>query len=332
MIYTVFDFETNGKLTGNKTPDVLSYAAKKYEFDPVSQEHKLLETMDGAYQPNSPLDKEAVAIHGLDHEKIAALRKGKGYGATFADDKAKLLAFMESGDAVVTQNGNGFDNFFLPELDPEKVKKVDTLEIAKQKNLKTNFFKTSTDGKMHTSIGNEGLAFRYGHVSDPSKLHEAGYDVETTQKAFAGMLGDKNTGLAEQFFDPATVEKITKEHKLSGAKIKVSADGTRSHYNEAGQKIADTETVLKKLSAETANKNAGFKNTLSEFKKFASKVSDDFGKLGTAQKAGIYGGTAAAVLATGAALHLIGENKRKQEQEKLKNITTDIENTRRGGW
>ena len=127
-------------------------------------------------------------------------------------------------------------------------------------------------------------------------------------------------------------EKITKEHKLSGAKIKVSADGTRSHYNEAGQKIADTETVLKKLSAETANKNAGFKNTLSEFKKFASKVSDDFGKLGTAKKTGIYGGTAAAVLATGAALHLIGENKRKQEQEKLKSITENIENTRRGGW
>ena len=332
LTYTVFDFETNGKLTGNKTPDVLSYAAKKYEFDPVSQEHKLLETMDGAYQPNSPLDKEAVAIHGLDHEKIAALRKGKGYGTTFADDKAKLLAFMESGDAVVTQNGNGFDNFFLPELDSEKVKKIDTLEIAKQKNLKTNFFKTSVDGKMHTSIGNEGLAFRYGHVSDPSKLHEAGYDVETTQKAFAGMLGDKNAGLAEQFFDPATVEKITKEHKLSGAKIKVAKDGTRTNYNETGQKIADTETVLKKLSAETANKNVGFKNTLSEFKKFASKVSDDFGKLGTAKKAGIYGGTAAAVLATGAALHLIGENKRKQEQEKLKNITTDIENTRRGGW
>lgn len=332
MIYTVFDFETNGKIVGEKLPDVLSYAAKKYEFDPITQEHKLIDSLEGVYQPNSPLDKDAVAVHGLDHKKIAELRKGKGYGNTFADDKNKLISFIESGDAVVTQNGNGFDNRFLPELNTEKVKKIDTLEVAKQNGLKTNFFKQHTDGKLYTSQSNEGLAFRYGHTTDPTKLHEAGYDVDVTQKAFAGMLGDNKTGLAEQFFDPATVAKITKDHKLAGSKIQVLNDGKRIYYNEAGQQIADTEAVLKKLTTTAQEKNVSFKESLTEFKKFAGKVSDDFGKLSFGKKAGIVTGVAGAVLATGGAFRVVGEHRRKQEQEKAKQITQTIDQTRRGGW
>ena len=327
--YTVFDFETNGKTTDS---DVLTYAAKKFEFDPATNEHTFLKSMDGAYQPTGEFNEGATKVNGLNKAKIEGLRKDKKYGVTFEEDRAKLMSFLNDGDAVVAHNGNGFDYQFVAGLDQEKVKLIDTYTIAREKNLATNFFEEKPDGTKMQRKNNEALAYRYGETLDPSKAHEASFDVDVLQKSFKGMLNDSATGVAEQLFDPATAAKIAKEHKLSGKKMIATPTGERVEYTATGERIANTEKVVKKLEASVKQEAATFKKTLTDFKAVASKVSNGFEKLGTAQKAGVIAGVTGAILATGAVFNSVEKHRRDREQEKMKQITQNIDETRRGGW
>ena len=356
-IYTVFDFETNGKIKGNGVdkvmPEVLSYSAQKYELDLLTGESTPKGSMQGYYQPkDGNFNAGAQRVHGLDQAKIEAARTDKNYGATFEDDKAKLIEFMnKDSDAIVAHNLNEFDgNYFVGELN-EEITKIDTYIEAKNAGLETNVLQYSdaNNGDIHTK-SNSSVYHYYKDKMPEGDLHDAANDVKITAENYHNMVLDEKTGLADNLgLDKTNVKEFNRAKSDHYYRITVGKNGEKittkmsaktnkplTVDGEVAEALKRKEKamagVTKKSIAENAKATTRkFGDTMREFGTAAKKFSDDFSKLSTGKKAGRIAG-ATAIIGGGALLVKTAKDRRKAEQEKLKSITASVEKNRSGGF
>ena len=356
-IYTVFDFETNGKIKGNGVdkvmPEVLSYSAQKYELDLLTGESVLKGSMEGYYQPkDGNFNGGAQRVHGLDEAKINAARTDKNYGATFEDDKAKLIEFMnKDSDAIVAHNIDEFDgHYFVGELD-ETITKVDTYTEAKNAMLETDVLQYSEakNGDIHTKT-NSSVYHYYENKMPEGELHNAANDVKITAENYHNMVLDEQTGLADNLgLDKTKVKEFKRAKSDHYYRVTVGKDGEKittkmsAETNKPLTVEGEVDKVLKakeKTAAGVTRKDIAenakaatrkFGDTMREFGTAAKKFGDDFSKLSTGKKAGRIAG-AAAVIGGGTLLVKTAKDRRKAEQEKLKSITASVEKNRSGGF
>ena len=356
-IYTVFDFETNGKIKGNGVdkvmPEVLSYSAQKYELDLLTGESKPMGSMEGYYQPkDGNFNAGAQRVHGLDQAKIEAARTDKNYGAAFEDDKAKLIEFMnKDSDAIVAHNIDEFDgHYFVGELD-EEITKIDTYTEAKNAGLETDVLQYSKakNGDIHTKT-NSSVYHYYENKMPEGDLHNAANDVKITAENYHNMVLDEKTGLADNLgLDKTKVKEFKRAKSDHYYRITVGKNGekittkmsteTNKPLTTPGE-VAEALKAKEKAAAGVTKKDIAenakaatrkFGDTMREFGTAAKKFSDDFSKLSTGKKAGRIAG-AAAVIGGGALLVKTAKDRRKAEQEKLKSITASVEKNRSGGF
>ena len=356
-IYTVFDFETNGKIKGNGVdkvmPEVLSYSAQKYELDLLTGKSELKESMQGYYQPkDGNFNAGAQRVHGLDQAKIEAARTNENYGATFEDDKAKLIEFMnKDSDAIVAHNLNEFDgNYFVGQLD-EEITKVDTYTVAKDAHLETNVLQYSeaNNGDIHTKT-NSSVYHYYENKMPEGDLHDAINDVKITAENYHNMVLDEKTGLAHNLgLDKTNVKEFNRAKSDHYYRITVGKNGEKittkmstktnkplTVEGEVADALKRKEKAMAGVTKKDIVENAKattrkFGDTMREFGTAAKKFSDDFSKLSTGKKAGRIAG-ATAIIGGGALLVKTAKDRRKAEQEKLKSITASVEKNRSGGF
>lgn len=353
-IYTVFDFETNGKIKGNGVdkvmPEVLSYSAQKYELDLLTGESVLKGSMEGYYQPkDGNFNAGAQRVHGLDQAKIEVARTDKNYGATFEDDKAKLIEFMnKDSDAIVAHNLNEFDgNYFVGQLD-KNITKIDTYTEAKNAGLETNVlhYSEANNGDFHTK-SNSSVYHYYENKMPEGDLHNAAFDVKVTAENYHNMVLDEKTGLADNLgLDKTKVKEFKRAKSDHYYRITVGKDGEKittkmsTKTNKPLTVDGEVAEILKRKEKAMAgvdiaeNAKAAtrkFGDTMREFGTAAKKFGDDFSKLSTGKKAGRIAGVAA-VIGGGALLVKTAKDRRKAEQEKLKSITASVEKNRSGGF
>ena len=356
-IYTVFDFETNGKTKGNGVdkvmPEVLSYSAQKYELDLLTGESVLKGSMEGYYQPkDGNFNGGAQRVHGLNEEKINAARADKNYGATFEDDKAKLIEFMnKDSDAIVAHNLNEFDgNYFVGELD-KNITKIDTYIEAKKAMLETDVLQYSEakNGDIHTKT-NSSVYHYYNNKMPEGELHDAANDVKITAENYHNMVLDEKTGLADNLgLDKTKVKKFKRAKSDHYYRITVGKDGEKittkmskgtneplTVEGEVADALKRKEKAMAGVTKKDIVENAKattrkFGDTMREFGTAAKKFGDDFSKLSTGKKAGIIAGVTT-VIGGGALLVKTAKDRRKAEQEKLKSITASVEKNRSGGF
>ena len=356
-IYTVFDFETNGKIKGNGVdkvmPEVLSYSAQKYELDLLTGESKPIGSMEGYYQPkDGNFNAGAQRVHGLDQAKIEAARTDKNYGASFEDDKAKLIEFMnKDSDAIVAHNIDEFDgHYFVGELD-ETITKIDTYTEAKNAGLETDVLQYSKakNGDIHTKT-NSSVYHYYENKMPEGDLHNAANDVKITAENYHNMVLDEKTGLADNLgLDKTKVKEFKRAKSDHYYRITVGKNGekittkmsreTNKPLTTPGE-VAEALKAKEKTAAGVTGKDIAenakaatrkFGDTMREFGTAAKKFGDDFSKLSTGKKAGRIAGVAA-VIGGGALLVKTAKDRRKAEQEKLKSITASVEKNRSGGF
>ena len=334
-------------------PEVLSYSAQKYELDLLTGESKPMGSMEGYYQPkDGNFNAGAQRVHGLDQAKIEAARTDKNYGASFEDDKAKLIEFMnKDSDAIVAHNIDEFDgHYFVGELD-EEITKIDTYTEAKNAGLETDVLQYSKakNGDIHTKT-NSSVYHYYENKMPEGELHNAANDVKITAENYHNMVLDEKTGLADNLgLDKTKVKEFKRAKSDHYYRITVGKNGekittkmsteTNKPLTTPGE-VAEALKAKEKAAAGVTKKDIAenakdatrkFGDTMREFGTAAKKFSDDFSKLSTGKKAGRIAG-AAAVIGGGALLVKTAKDRRKAEQEKLKSITASVEKNRSGGF
>ena len=318
MIYTVFDFETNGLIGKNgEIPDVLSYSAKKYDFNHETGERKMIGELENFYHTknNAEILPKVTEVTGLTKEKIEAKRKELGTKADYFGDveREELIKFMDDGDYTVAHNGNEFDyRVLMPEEYKgkrfEKAKTLDTLDIAQTNRLKTNTMrqgKTVKDGYYHGKK-NPDLARYYGIEVDQAKLHNAANDVDVTADVFDRMLKDEKL---ETFFEEKEIKTGPKQTVKPVSVIKETGFKTDEFVDSNGKKI---KKITPKL--ETSSR-------VSELAERAKTFGDEFAKLSKGKKAGLLSGIVLGTVGVGVLGHTVHEHKeqkRKAEEQKRK--------------
>ena len=294
----------------------------------------------------------ALRVHGLNEEKINEARTDKNYGATFEDDKAKLIEFMnKDSDAIVAHNIDEFDgHYFVGELD-ETITKIDTYTEAKNAMLETDVLQYSEakNGDIHTKT-NSSVYHYYENKMPEGELHNAANDVKITAENYHNMVLDEKTGLADNLgLDKTKVKEFKRAKSDHYYRVTVGKDGEKittkmsAETNKPLTVEGEVDKVLKakeKTAAGVTRKDIAenakaatrkFGDTMREFGTAAKKFGDDFSKLSTGKKAGRIAG-AAAVIGGGALLVKTAKDRRKAEQEKLKSITASVEKNRSGGF
>ena len=157
---TVFlDFETNG-FQGS---DVLSVAAIKDNGEEFVRH----------YFPEGEYNESAIAVNGLNEEKITELRGDADYAEHFKDDK-EFVEFMKDADVVVAHNV-AFDYSFLPE--EVKAQGLEVVDTMKANN-------DIVEGKMPKL---SEAAEHYGVEFKEEELHGAYADAKLAKEIYEAM-------------------------------------------------------------------------------------------------------------------------------------------------
>ena len=154
------DFETNGF----KGSSVLSVTAIREDGEKFVR----------FYYPKEEFNQEAIAINGLNENKIAELRNGANYAMHFEDDK-DFVEFMAPVDKLVAHN-IAFDYNFIPEVVKKHINGVFCTMKAN-----TKYFENGKWPKL------EKTAQLYGIELKKEKLHTSEYDTLLCKMIFEKM-------------------------------------------------------------------------------------------------------------------------------------------------
>ncbi len=172
-----FDFETNGFFPSS----VLEVCVKKcmYEDDIFST----VGTFHRYYYPKEPFNPQAFRVHGLDEQRLTALRQGEHYSHYFSADR-DFIEFAADITHWVAHNIQ-FDTAFLP-CKPQK-------EFCTMKN-NTNTVKILRNGSYKFPTLAETARF-YGIPFDSDSAHGAAYDTEILFAIFLAMHSAKDSAV-----------------------------------------------------------------------------------------------------------------------------------------
>lgn len=310
--YTVFDLETDGTNLISKgdsaNSDILSYSAKKYRYDPTKNTHELIGELNNYFLPKNGAEVSEVAskVNGLTVKRLKELGAADEFGS---EAEKVLVDFLNDGDGVVAQNGEKFDFKFFDIKNAEgqivgnkiNVKKIDTFKIASDKKLKTNVNRLSSKNEFYYGRTNKDLAWHYNIPVDPNKLHDAGYDVEITQKVFKEMINDSQF---EKEFDFLGTRKL-KEYKPK-TPVYQTKHKVEEFVDKTGKKV---DPIIKKA---VSQQGTSFKEDVAKITQKAKTFGDEVSKYSKNKKIGIAAGVVLGTIGIGAGIGKVQEHRKEK--------------------
>jgi len=177
FVFTVFDTETNGL---NARDGVLSVSAEKWFFDGIS--YTQIGTFERFYFPKWFLNKQAIAVNGLNRKEIRKRRKGYDWPRLWYKDIGSLASFIGADTDVIVGHNVNFDRKFYRFMDNRRLFCTMFSNIKKVNRRNEN-------GKLIVPKL-IGTAEAYEIKVEEEKLHFSYYDVHLTVEVFKKMVDE----------------------------------------------------------------------------------------------------------------------------------------------
>lgn len=175
FMFVVFDTETNGF---TKRQGVLSVSASKFYYD--GETFLNVGNFERFYYPRGRINKEAIAVNGLNRRTIFKLRKFSTYPLFWYKDISSFRNFIGTDTDLIVGHNSTYDRKYYWFMEAKKV------FCTMYSNMKIMGLRTES-GKLKNPKLMEAANF-YNIPIEDEKLHASSYDTELTAKIFMEMI------------------------------------------------------------------------------------------------------------------------------------------------